>query len=65
MGQFHWITCFDIEKNIRVIHILDSLKYNCFGAVEAKQLQMILLQHFEDETFQQGQVKANVSQVFP
>jgi hypothetical protein len=58
---FGW---FDAEWRKRVLHILDSLPARSSPAIEAAQLQMIFLEHFEGATFQLGRVAANLAQVF-
>jgi hypothetical protein len=46
-----------------VFHILDSLATSSPGKKEAKQLQNIFLNHFEEETFKEGRVAVNIPKV--
>ena len=61
---FKLIAGFDAEYCQRVLHILDSLPARSSSAMEAAQLQMIFLEHFEGATFQLGRVAVNLAQVF-
>ena len=47
-----------------LFHILDSLPTQSLATNEAMQLQNILIQHFEDTSFQAGQVVTKFPQVF-
>jgi hypothetical protein len=54
-----------LNEYLRVFHILDSLPNNSIGKREANQLQRILLNHFEGETFKEGRISTNVAKVIP
>jgi hypothetical protein len=46
-----------------VFHILDSLRDNSWPATEGKQLQTILLKHFDGTAFMEGRIATNFAQV--
>jgi hypothetical protein len=48
-----------------VFHILDSLSETFQGKREARQLQNILLQNFDDLNFEEGRIAINVPLVIP
>ena len=48
---------------LSVFHILDSLAMSSPAKKEAKQLQNIFLNHFEEETFEEGRVAVNIPKV--
>ena len=52
----------DDTKCLSVFHILDSLQDDVVPIKEGKQLQNILLKHFEDTTFLEGHITTNVAQ---
>jgi len=52
-----------LKKHFRVFHILDSWIDIPPGKKELKQLQLILLKHFEDAAFVEGRIAINVAQV--
>lgn len=53
-----------IEQIHSQFHILDSLASDP-PKREEKQLQMILLQYFKDESFEEGRIAVNVAKVIP
>ena len=54
-----WVLIMNI--NVSAFHILDSLANNSSASAEGDRLQTILLKHFEDETFVEGRVTANLA----
>jgi hypothetical protein len=52
-----------LNEHLRAFHILDSLPSDFEGKKEVKQLQMIMLNHFEGETFKEGRIATNVAKV--
>jgi hypothetical protein len=52
-----------MKKHFSVLHILDSMSNNSRSTRETKQLQCIMLKHFEGENFKEGRIAANVAQV--
>jgi hypothetical protein len=55
----------DTKTSFSVLHILDSLPCDSLARKETKQLQLILLNHFADESFQEGRITANLAKVIP
>ena len=54
-----------VLKFYSVFHILDSLSETFLGRREAKQLQKILLQNFDNLNFEEGRISASVPLVIP
>jgi Ulp1 family protease len=53
------------SKFCRILHILDSLPNEPLAMQAGKQLQNILLQYFEDVTFQDRRITVHAAQVIP
>lgn len=52
-----------MSETLRVFHILDSLPEDSLAVKEAKQLQIILLKHYQGATFKEGRITTNIAQV--
>jgi hypothetical protein len=49
-------------EQLRVFHILDSLRNNSSGEKEEETLQRIILKHFEGESYQKGRITTNIAE---
>ena len=52
-----------LKDVISVLYILDSFRIDSLANEEGRQLQTILLQHFEGESFKEGRISTNVAKV--
>lgn len=56
-------SCEILSQHFRIFHILDSMPNNSRARSEVKQLQNILLKHFEGVFFKEGRIAAHLAQV--